>query len=134
MGIDIQSIFKYIEQKSYVKSRTRLWIIIKDYEVAINENFFEIKSLKMGVELKALETSENGSLKDCNDEPSAISKRFAELFTKHYDELAEIYPILDKMKRLAKASIMAKLMFFKRVPVDMDLINRLFKKQIIETE
>ena len=54
MGIDIQSIFKYIEQKSYVKSRTRLWIVIKDYEVVINENFFEVKSIKMGVELKAL--------------------------------------------------------------------------------
>lgn len=84
--------------------------------------------------MKALEIGDNGSLKDCNDDPSPISKRFAELFTKHYDELAEIYPILNRMKRLAKASIIAKLMFFKRVPVDMDLINRLYKKQISEFE
>lgn len=40
MGIDIQSIFKHVEQKNFTGSRTRLWIVIKDYEVGMNEKFF----------------------------------------------------------------------------------------------
>jgi hypothetical protein len=33
------------------------------------------------------------------------------------------------MKRLAKASIIAKLMYLKKVPVDLKLINRLHETQ-----
>jgi len=33
------------------------------------------------------------------------------------------------MKRLAKASIIAKFMYFKRIPIDLDLINKLYEKQ-----
>ena len=53
----------------------------------------------MGVELKALELSENGSLRDCASDPSPIAKRFAEIFTKYYDELCDCSPILSKMQR-----------------------------------
>lgn len=38
------------------------------------------------------------------------------------------------MKRLAKASIIAKFMYFRRVPVDIELINRLFDKERQEFE
>lgn len=103
--------------------------MIKDYEIGVNERFFEVKRIVMGVELKALELSENGSLRDCASDPSPIAKRFAEIFTEYYDELCDFYPILNKMKRLAKASIISKLMYFKRIPIDLALINRLYNKE-----
>jgi hypothetical protein len=73
-----------------------------------NERFFQIEDIKMGVEARQLEKDKDGILRDkVVQDPNSRSYKFAAKFTEIYDEIAKIYPVFDRLKKLSKAIAMA---------------------------
>ncbi len=74
----------------------------------VYERFFEIEDIKMGVDARQMEKNEEGVLHDKVDQDKNHSSyKFAAKFTEIYEDIAKVYPIFARLKKLSKAIAMA---------------------------
>ncbi len=93
---------------------------------------------KMRVEMPVKETSDRNALtfgkatlkvkaeylsQEKNPGADPIAKRFAEHFTSHFDEFAKEFPILERLRELAKISAVVKWLKNTGKPIDLSFLN-----------
>jgi len=84
----------------------RIWFVVLDVEVNISEDDVLIPCVKMGVEARELVS---GSYEDAPvTRPDHPLVKYAEMFTREFDAIAERVSVVYYLRELAKASALAK--------------------------
>ncbi len=87
----------------------------------------------MGVDARQMEQDEKGVLHDkVNQDLNHRSYKFAAKFTEIYDEIAKIYPIYARLKKLSKAIAMAQWIYLNKIPIDHQSLLEIVQKQKIQ--
>ncbi|MBI3317295.1 MAG: hypothetical protein HYZ85_04755, partial [Candidatus Omnitrophica bacterium] len=93
---------------------SRLWFLPKEMKLVRSDSrdafVFDNNSVELRTELI---NSGNG-----NVDPDA--QAFADFFTEHYDQFAELYPIYEELKKAARAVALAKFILDHNIPVDLN--------------
>ena len=113
----------------------RMWIVIKDINTfnqkdKDNSQYFFINSIKMGIEARQMVVNSKGLLEDMvTQDAQSPDKIFADRLTQLYDVASKYFPSFQKLKQMSKAVALAKWLHQNKVPVDLNIINRLFDSQ-----
>jgi len=100
----------------------RMWFVIEDMKLEMpvketpdrNALSFTKATLKVKAEYLS---------KDKNPGVDPIAERFAKHFTLHFDDFAKEYPVLERLRELAKIAAIAKYLKNSGKPVDLSFLN-----------
>ena len=86
----------------------------------------------MGVEARQMNTTNDGSLKDSlmqdkNDE----CYKFSDKLGKIYDLTSKYYESFTRLKEITNAILMAKWICENNIPIDLELVNEIYNKNLI---
>ena len=113
---------------------SRAWIVVNAIRTfKTKEDFLIIDGVKMGVEARQMNVGSDGSLKDAmvqdkNDE----CYKFSEKLSEAYEKTTKYYKSFERLKEISNAIIIAKWIVENSIPVDLDLINEIYQKSLIE--
>ena len=114
----------------------RYWIVTKNIQ-SISKNMelqglYCIDGIKLGVDTREMEISENGTLEDKKiqklNSPSIV---FSEILTKLYDDIGKHYKIFDRLKEIAGALAVAKYIYNNHYPIDYNLVEKIYNSTLI---
>jgi hypothetical protein len=54
--------------------------------------------------------------------------KIAQKFTEIYDEIAQVYPIFERLKKLSKAIAMAQWIWINEIPIDVNLLRDILEE------
>ena len=111
----------------------RLWVVTKKIEIISKKSgFFYVNDIKLGVDAREMEISQNGILIDKkNQNLNSPCYKFAELFSNLFDDIAKYYPIFDRLKEIAGAIAVAQYIYDNQYPIDYNLIEEIYKSTLI---
>lgn len=113
---------------------SRAWIVVDDIKTyKTKENLLMIESVKMGVEARQMNATNDGSLKDSlmqdkNDE----CYKFSDKLGKIYDLTSKYYESFTRLKEITNAILMAKWICENNIPIDLELVNEIYNKNLIQ--
>jgi len=113
---------------------SRAWIVVDDIKTyRTKEDLLLIEGIKMGVEARQLNISHDGSLKDStvqdkDDECYKFSRKLGEI----YDVTSKYYQSFARLKEITNAIMMGKWIYENNIPVDLELVNEIYKQNLIE--
>ena len=110
----------------------RLWVVTKKIESISNKSgLFCVNGIKLGVDAREMEISQNGTLTDRkNQNFNSPCYNFANIFSDLYDEIAEYYNIFNRLKEIAGALAVAKYIYDNHYPIDYNLIEKIYKSTL----
>ena len=112
----------------------RVWIIVKEIKtLAKKGNFFGVDNIKMGIDARQMNINKNGCLEDSliqdsNNEIFKFAKKLSEL----YENCAKIYKCFYRLKEITNALAIGKFIYENGISVDMNLINKIYEKNLIK--
>ena len=112
----------------------RVWIIVKEIKtLAKKGNFFGVDNIKMGIDARQMNINKNGCLEDSliqdtNNEIFKFAKKLSEL----YENCAKIYKCFFRLKEITNALAIGKFIYENGISVDMNLINKIYEKNLIK--
>ena len=112
----------------------RVWIIVKEIKtLAKKGNFFGVDNIKMGIDARQMNINKNGCLEDSliqdsNNEIFKFAKKLSEL----YENCAKIYKCFYRLKEITNALAIGKFIYENGISVDMNLINKIYEKNVIK--
>jgi hypothetical protein len=112
----------------------RVWIIVKEIKtLAKKGNFFGVDNIKMGIDARQMNVNKNGCLEDSliqdsNNEIFKFAKKLSEL----YENCAKIYKCFYRLKEITNALAIGKFIYENGISVDLNLINKIYEKNIIK--
>ena len=125
----------YELEKSNQDTWMRLWLLIENVTAVrknclnADEKYFNVLDAKIRVDARIMEIGSDGKLKDKTvhneNNPATF---FAKRFTQLYDEIAKEFPVFNRLKQIAKANTLAKWMWLNRIPVDLNKVEELVRK------
>ena len=100
-----------------------------------NSIAIHFSDVKLGVQVMRMARSVSGELEDISDprlsDPNSSDVIFARLMTDHYDEIAQHYPSLRRLRELAKLQAIAKWMLENDVHVDIDEVLKCISESAV---
>eukprot|EP00416_Gambierdiscus_australes_P015979 CAMPEP_0171060456 /NCGR_PEP_ID=MMETSP0766_2-20121228/3852_1 /TAXON_ID=439317 /ORGANISM="Gambierdiscus australes, Strain CAWD 149" /LENGTH=651 /DNA_ID=CAMNT_0011516045 /DNA_START=79 /DNA_END=2034 /DNA_ORIENTATION=- len=97
----------------------REWFVVRRAEVSLTDDAVLVPEVKMGVEARAQVVGPAGCLEDSKmTEPSHPLVRYAEIFTKNFDLIAERKSVVFHLRELARATVLAKFLVDMNVELD----------------
>ncbi|CAD8183482.1 unnamed protein product [Paramecium octaurelia] len=129
-NLDLQPLYKLDPEyfaRIFLKIGKLKLHIIEDKNNHVHK--LEIQNIQMAVDARTV----NEELQDeeIQDENNG-AYRFANQFGKIYDQIAQKYPILTRLKQVLMANYLAKYMFEKGISLDYKLIEEIFNKNLIQ--
>ena len=114
-------------------NRCRAWVITKKVEsIKRKSGIYYIDGIKLGVDAREMEISNNGTLKDKKvQNENATCYKFSKTFSDLYDEIGKYYPIFDRLKEITGALVLAKYIYENRYPIDFNLVEQIYKSTLI---
>ena len=112
----------------------RVWIIVKEIKtLAKKGNFFGVDNIKMGIDARQMNVNKNGCLEDSliQDPKNEIFK-FAKKLSELYENCAKIYKCFYRLKEITNALAIGKFIYENGISVDLNLINKIYEKNIIK--
>ena len=111
----------------------RQWIVTKKIEtISRKSGLFYVTGIKLGVEAREMEISKTGILIDKKIQNSySPCYKFAEIFSNLYDEIADHYPIFNRLKEISGAMAIAKYIYDNHYPIEYNLIEQIYKSTLI---
>ena len=116
------------------RSCNRLWVVTKKIESISNKSgLFYVNGIKLGVDARQIEISQNGTLTDKKVQNlNSPCYKFAKIFSDLYDYIAEYYKIFDRLKEIAGALAIAKYIYDNHYPIDYNLIEKIYESTLIQ--
>ncbi len=100
----------------------RMWFVIEDIRLHLpvkeSTDRNSIKFGKAAIKVKAEYIS-----KEKNPGVDPVADRFAKHFTLHYDDFAKDFPVLERLREVAKISAIAKWLRNSGKPIDLSFLN-----------
>lgn len=97
-----------------------------------NSIALHFSDVKLGVQVMRMARTVTGELEDVSDprlsDPNSSDVIFARLMTDHYDQIAQYYPSLRRLKELAKLQAIAKWLLENDVHVDIDEVLKCIRE------
>lgn len=114
----------------------RFWIVSDDMKLKKygNSIYFDLAKMRVKAKKQVPDPSSPTGLRDVDTEDDPIATKFANLFTKLYNELAKKSPEFERVRELAKAVALAKWLKKEGIPIDMDWVFKHANKRIETTE
>ena len=112
----------------------RVWIIVKEINtLSKNGNFFGIDNIKMGIDARQMNISTKGCLEDSViQDPKNEIYKFAQKLTELYEPCTKIYKCFYRLKEITNALAIGKFIYENRISVDLNLINKIYEKNLIK--
>ena len=112
----------------------RVWIIVKEINtLSKNGNFFGIDNIKMGIDARQMNISNKGCLEDSLiQDPKNEIYKFAQKLSELYEPCAKIYKCFYRLKEITNALALGKFIYENRISVDLNLINKIYEKNLIK--
>ncbi|KAL4454950.1 hypothetical protein ABPG74_006332 [Tetrahymena malaccensis] len=122
-----------IKQENSKQNWSRLWLVCKKVEGIVdkkNKGVFLSNDVQIEVDARQMEQDSQGRLidklvQDKNDPCYIFAKKFSEL----YPIICKHYPCFEKLKKLYRASALAKWIVTNGIQIDMKKINQVIEKQ-----
>lgn len=133
-GLKPQHEMRYDREFSQEMKWSRAWIVVNNIKTyKTRDELLLIEEIKMGVEARQLNQKSDGSLKDSeiqdkDDECYKFSKKLAEV----YDITGKYYKSFQRMREITTAIVMGKWIYENNISVDLELINLIYKQNLIE--
>ncbi|EAS00403.1 peptidoglycan-binding domain protein (macronuclear) [Tetrahymena thermophila SB210] len=122
-----------INQDNSKQNWSRLWLVCKKVEGIVDKNnkgVFLSNDVKIEVDARQMEQDSQGRLidkvvQDKNDPCYMFAKKFSEL----YPVICKHYPCFERLKKLYRASALARWIVTNGIQIDMKKINQVIEKQ-----
>ncbi|KAL4503382.1 hypothetical protein ABPG72_000988 [Tetrahymena utriculariae] len=122
-----------IKQESSKQNWSRLWLVCKKVEGIVdkkNKGVFLSNEVQIEVDARQMEQDSQGRLidkivQDKNDPCYIFAKKFSEL----YPIICKHYPCFERLKKLYRASALAKWIVQNGIQIDIKKINQAIEKQ-----
>eukprot|EP01022_Parablepharisma_sp_SALTPOND_P027398 TRINITY_DN664_c0_g1_i7.p1 TRINITY_DN664_c0_g1~~TRINITY_DN664_c0_g1_i7.p1 ORF type:complete len:835 (-),score=47.67 TRINITY_DN664_c0_g1_i7:157-2661(-) len=110
----------------------RFWLEVKSLRACETSDAFLVNHIEMCVKARQMMVNskhelEDAEVQDVNDE----SYKFASVFTKLYEDIANEYPIFTELKQVALANAIASWCWEKRVPIDVAKLKAIYNAQVV---
>ena len=134
LGLKPQHAMRTNNSESHEMKWSRAWIVVHKFlTFKTKDQLLMIDGIKMGVEARQLNVADDGSLKDSqiqdiNDECYKFSKKLTEL----YEPTGKYYKSFERLKEISNAIVMAKWIVDNNIPIDLNMINEIYKNSLIQ--
>merc|ERR1719271_1109853 len=119
--IGMKSCFDYAEEcadKEFKEWSAREWFLVRKAEVQASESNVLIPFVKMGVEAREQIVGGKGIHDKQITRSDHPMVKYAEVFTKNFELIAERKSVIYNLRELAKASVLAKHLLDSAAPLD----------------
>eukprot|EP00421_Protoceratium_reticulatum_P021526 CAMPEP_0168383302 /NCGR_PEP_ID=MMETSP0228-20121227/13833_1 /TAXON_ID=133427 /ORGANISM="Protoceratium reticulatum, Strain CCCM 535 (=CCMP 1889)" /LENGTH=1159 /DNA_ID=CAMNT_0008396449 /DNA_START=91 /DNA_END=3569 /DNA_ORIENTATION=+ len=114
--IGMKSAFDFSEEEGHkTEWRAREWFVVRDARIRVSEDSVLIPQVKMGIEAREQHRGADGIEDSLITRPDHPLVKYADMFSHHFDLIAERKSAIYHLRELAKASILAKYLLEARV-------------------
>jgi len=114
--VGMKSSFDYSQEEGHAEEWTaREWFMVRKAEIQLSDDDVLIPCVKMGVEAREQRVGCNGMIDARVTRHDHPMVKYAEAFTRNFDLIAERKSVINQLRELTKATVMAKFLVDARV-------------------